>query len=340
MSVPVSQRPLVVLAPDSFKGTFDAATVAGLLAQGVVDAGCRVDVCPVADGGEGTVEVLQRALGGRRIEVTVRGSLGTPVSAGFVLTDDGRALIETAAANGLTLIPAGERDAERADSYGTGQLIGVAVAAGAREVLLGVGGSATTDGGAGALRAIEDAGGLHGVPITVLCDVDVPYLDAARMFAGQKGADVAAVGRLVHRLDALAAVLPRDPRAEPRTGSAGGLAGGLWAALGASLVSGIDAVLDAVEFDRRCAGAAAVVTGEGRLDAQSLRGKVLAGIARRRPGDVPLFVVAGSCFLSAAEIQAAGIAGVIEAGTPDQLRTAGATIGRGLRGPDATMVRT
>lgn len=340
MTVQPPEPPLVVLAPDSFKGTFDAATVAQLLAEGVVEAGCRIDVCPVADGGEGTVEVMQRALGGRRIAVTVQGSLGAPVSAGFVLTDDGRALIETAAANGLALIPAGERDAERADTYGTGQLIAAAAAAGAREVLLGVGGSATTDGGAGALRAIEDAGGLYGVPITVLCDVDVPYLDAARMFAGQKGADDAAVVRLVHRLDALAATFPRDPRAEPRTGSAGGLAGGLWAALGASLVSGVDVVLDVVEFERRCAGAAAIITGEGRLDAQSLRGKVVAGIARRRPGDVPLFVVAGSSRLAAAEVQSAGIAGVVEAGTPDQLRAAGATIGRGLRKSAATVVRT
>ena len=318
--------------PDSFKGTFPAPTVAGALADGLTAAGVEVDICPVADGGEGTVDVLATALGGRRISAIVAGSLGAPVAAGFVLTDDATALIETAAANGLDLIAAPERDAERADTAGTGQLIAAAVAHGAKLVLLGVGGSATTDGGAGAIRALIDAGGLRGARLRVLCDVDVKYLDAARLFARQKGADEAAVARLINRLDALAAVLPRDPRGVPRTGCAGGLSGGVWAALDAEPVSGIDAVLDAVRFEARCAGAAAVVTGEGRLDEQSLRGKVVAGVARRRPAGTALYVVAGSSTLSPAQAAGAGITAVHEATTLTQIRAAGEAIGAGLSG--------
>ena len=224
----------VLVAPDSFKGTMSAVEVADALAAGVADAGFRAIRCPLADGGEGTVAVLRAALGGELRRVTVRGSLGHQVEATYLLTADRTvAAVDTATANGLTLIAPAERDAERASTYGTGQLLAAAVAAGARHVLLGVGGSATTDGGAGAVTALTEAGGLRGARLTVLCDVDTAYDDAARVFAPQKGADPAAVERLTSRLVRLAGTLPRNPLGVPRTGCAGGLSGGLWAAFGA-----------------------------------------------------------------------------------------------------------
>lgn len=270
-----------LVAPDSFKGTFDAATVAEAIAEGIEAAGGEADRCPVADGGEGTMEVLLGALGGELRSAQVHDPLRRPIEASFGLLDGGEtAIVETAEASGLSLVAPEDRDAERADTYGTGELIGAAVAAGARKVLLAVGGSATTDGGRGAIEALEQAGVLGSVPIEVLCDVRTPYADAARVFAPQKGADPDAVKRLTERLDRLAAELPRDPRDLPMTGCAGGLSGGLWAH-GAQLRPGADYVLDALDFNSRLARVDAVVSGEGRLDAQSLEGKIVGAIADR-----------------------------------------------------------
>lgn len=262
---------VVLLAPDSFKGTLSAPTVAAALAAGVRAAGGVPVDCPVADGGEGTAEVLATALGGRRVRREVTGPLGAPVAGWFLLTDDGTAVVDTATASGLHLVARAERDAYRATSAGTGELLAAAVAAGASRVLLGVGGSACTDGGAGALAALP--AGLRGAELTVLCDVRTPYEDAAEVFAPQKGADPDTVRRLTARLHRLAGQLLRDPRRLPFTGAAGGL----WAAHDARLVSGIDTVLDLFGFDARAAGADAVITGEGRLDGQT-------GRARRWPG--------------------------------------------------------
>ena len=270
-----------LVAPDSFKGTFDAATVAEAIAEGIEAAGGEADRCPVADGGEGTMEVLLGALGGELRSAQVHDPLRRPIEASFGLLDGGEtAIVETAEASGLSLVAPEDRDAERADTYGTGELIGAAVAAGARKVFLAVGGSATTDGGRGAIEALEQAGVLGSVPIEVLCDVRTPYADAARVFAPQKGADPDAVKRLTERLDRLAAELPRDPRDLPMTGCAGGLSGGLWAH-GAQLRPGADYVLDALDFNSRLARVDAVVSGEGRLDAQSLEGKIVGAIADR-----------------------------------------------------------
>lgn len=319
--------PVVLLAPDSFRGTLSAATVTAALAAGVTDAGGTPVGLPVADGGEGTAEVLAAALGGRRVPREVTGPLGAPVAGWFLLTDDGTAVLDTATASGLPLVPPGERDAYRATSAGTGELAAAAVAAGAARVLLGVGGSACTDGGAGALAALPD--GLGGAALTVLCDVRTPYEDAAVVFAPQKGADADTVDRLTARLHELAGQLPRDPRGRPGTGAAGGLAGGLWAAYGAELVSGIDTVLDLVGFHARLAGADVVITGEGRLDGQTRQGKAVAGVTRRAAArGVPVWAAVGHSEVDGAAIAALGLAGVREAGTEAELRAAAAWITR------------
>jgi len=315
----------VLVAPDSFKGTFGAAEVADAVASGIEDAGGTADRCPVADGGEGTLA----ALGGAPVAVDVHDPLGRPVRATFGW-DAGTAIVEMAAASGLGLVTPEERDAEAASTRGTGELIAAAAARGARRIVVTVGGSATTDGGAGAIAAIAAGGGLRGAELVCLCDVTTPFERAAEVFAPQKGADPAAVRRLAARLDALAATFPRDPRGVPMSGAAGGLSGGLWAAFGARLVAGAPWVLDAVGFDARLAEADAVVTGEGRLDIQSLQGKVVGAIAERcRRAGVPLHAVVGACAASAEELAALGLASVCEAPTLEDLVRAGSEIARG-----------
>ena len=166
--------------------------------------------------------------------------------------------------------------------------------------MLGVGGSATTDGGAGAIEAIEEHGGLRGARIVVLTDVRTPFERAPAVFGPQKGADAAMVERLEARLDALAAELPRDPRGVPLTGAAGGLSGGLWAAFGAELEHGAPFILDALDFDARMRAARAVVTGEGKLDEQTLEGKLVGEIGTRtRQAGVPLHAIVGTDRLDA-----------------------------------------
>ncbi len=279
----------MVLAPDSFKGTLSAPAVAAALARGVRSAGAEALELPVADGGEGTLEAIAGARGGEVRRATVADALGRPVSASWALLADGStAVVESAQASGLWRVGEDERDAWAASTRGTGELICAAAAAGAVLVVLGVGGSATTDGGAGALAALEAAE--VDVALDVVCDVRTPWEDAARVFAPQKGADPATVARLERRLDELAARAPRDPRGVPMTGCAGGLSGGLWAWRGARLLPGAAYVLDAVGFDDALAGAALVVTGEGRLDAQTGAGKLVAEVAaprRARRGALP-----------------------------------------------------
>jgi glycerate 2-kinase len=212
----------LLLAPDSFKGTFSALDVASAIARGARRAGADVDLCPVADGGEGTMDALLAALGGRRVEVTVDDPLGRPVTAAFGLLGDGkRALVEMAQASGLAHVRPDERDAWRAATRGTGQLLHAAAAAGAREIIVAVGGSATTDGGRGALEVVRERGGLGGARVVVLCDVQTPWERCAEIYGPQKGADPQTVARLAGRLDAFAAELPRDPRGVPMTGAAG-----------------------------------------------------------------------------------------------------------------------
>jgi len=326
------ERPVLV-APDSFKGTLRASQVAGAIGRGLERAGLMPpDLCPVADGGEGTLDALLPALGGELAAADAHDPLGRELRAAFALVEDGgTAIVETAAASGLALVGEDERDAWAASTYGTGELIAAAAAAGAAVIIVAVGGSATTDGGDGALRAIEEAGGLGGARVVVLCDVRTPFEDAARVFGPQKGADAAMVERLQERLDALARAFPRDPRGVPMTGAAGGLSGGLWAMNGAVLEPGAPWVLDALGFDERMRAARAVVTGEGRLDAQTLQGKLVGEIGTRtRQAGVPLHAIVGQDALDAFGKRMIDLQRVFEAGTPEAIVAAGEALGREL----------
>jgi glycerate 2-kinase len=318
----------ILVAPDSFKGTLRATEVAEAIGSGLRQAGRTVDLCPVADGGEGTLEALRSAHGGEPRTVTVSDPLGRPIEAPFVLAPGSGsrrvAIMEMAAASGLHLVAPGERDPFAASTFGTGELVVAALQAGAQTVYLGVGGSATTDGGAGAIRAIRDAGAGEDVRIVVLCDVRTPFEEAARVFGPQKGADDEDVDRLTKRLHDLARRLQRDPRGVPMTGAAGGLSGGLWAAFGAELVPGASFVLDAVDFDRRMRDSRAVVTGEGKLDQQSLAGKLVSEIATRaRQAGVPCHAIVGTRELDSFGARVLDLQTVLEAGTPAELRAAG-----------------
>jgi glycerate kinase len=327
-----------LVAPDSFKGTFGAAEVAEAIGGGVEAAGEEADRCPVADGGEGTMAVLLEALGGELRGAKVHDPLRRPIEAPFAVLGDGEtAVVEMAQASGLSLVAPAERDPERADTYGTGELIAAAIAAGARRVLVAVGGSATTDGGRGAIEALRQSeaafvllpsyapkrtnANRNEVRIEVLCDVQTPFEDAARVFAPQKGADAAVVGRLSARLGALAAELPRDPRGVPMTGCAGGLSGGLWAYC-AELRPGAEFVLGALDFDARLARADAVVSGEGRFDSQSLEGKIVGAIAARCAHDgKPLHLIVGQ---NAIDDLPAGVDSIAEAGDLEAIQLAAA----------------
>lgn len=229
-----------------------------------------------------------------------------------------------AAASGLGLLTPGELDPFGASTAGTGELILAARDAGAQLVYVGVGGSATTDGGSGAVEVIRRGGGLGDARLVVLADVRTPFEQAARVFGPQKGASEADVRRLTARLTALARGFDRDPRGRPMTGAAGGLSGGLWAALGAELVPGAAFVLDVLDFDQRMRAARAVVTGEGRLDLQSLAGKVVSEVAvRARQSGVPCHAIVGSRDLDAFGARILDLQAILEASTPRELTAAG-----------------
>ncbi|WP_104141164.1 glycerate kinase [Arthrobacter sp. ZGTC131] len=287
----------IVVAPDSFKGTYSGAEVAAAIGAGIKDGGGQVIQLPVADGGEGTFDVLCRSLQASAVTVETLNSWGEPQTAIVGLAADGTAVVEVAQASGLTAARNSPQDALSASTYGTGILIAAAVNKGATHIMVAAGGSATTDGGAGAVSAINDRGGLRGARITVLSDVTTTFLEAPRVFGPQKGADAATLRLLEERLNLLARSYPRDPAGVPRTGAAGGLSGGLWAHFGAELVSGADAVLDAARFDEHLKSADAVVVGEGRLDSQTGEGKIISAILARvqKSGRrIPVVAVVGS----------------------------------------------
>jgi len=268
----------VLCCPDKFRGTLTAPEAAAALARGVRDAGLDAVELPLADGGEGTLDALLAARGGEALEVEVTGPERSRVVARLGLLAGGVAVVEMAQASGLALV-AGANDPLAATTYGTGELIAAAARAGAREIVVGVGGSATVDGGKGALEALGWR--LPSVPVVVACDVETLFLDAPRLFGPQKGADSAAVAELERRLDAFADELLERTRVHvrglPGAGAAGGLAGGL-AALGARLQPGFAVVAEAVGFADALDDATSVVTGEGRLDATSLHGKVVGEV--------------------------------------------------------------
>jgi glycerate kinase len=270
----------VLVAPDKFRGTLSARDAAAAIALGAGRAGWDATALPLADGGEGTLDALG---GGNRTSV-VTGPLGEPVEAAWRL-EGGVALVEAAQACGLTLAGGPARnDPLRATSRGVGELIAAAIAAGAERIVVAVGGVASTDGGAAAVQAL--AGRLD-VPVEVACDVDARFLDAADVFARQKGATPEQVALLRDRLAEL------DVPDQPGAGAAGGLAGGL-AAIGATLVPGFDLVAARLDLDRHLADADLVITGEGLVDATTLRGKVVGGVlARAAKAGVETLVVAG-----------------------------------------------
>jgi glycerate kinase len=285
----------VVAAPHKFRGTASAREVAAAVARAVLAVGGTCDEAPVADGGEGTLDVL----GGTPRRSTVRGPLGDPVAAEWRMQGDGTAVVEMARASGLALVGGAEgNDPLRASTAGTGELIAAALDAGASRVVVGAGGSASTDGGLAALTALNPRRRLHaGVELLVACDVETLFVDAAEVFAPQKGATPAQVALLRRRLERLAQIYLRDygvdVRDEPGSGAAGGLAGGL-AAAGAVLVPGFELVADALSLAERMTGADLVVTGEGLLDAESFEGSAVGGVVELAlAAGVPVLVVAG-----------------------------------------------
>ncbi|MBO9531820.1 MAG: glycerate kinase [Solirubrobacteraceae bacterium] len=328
----VDERPVLV-APDAFKGTFSAVEVAEAIAAGIESTGILADRCPIADGGEGTADVLCGALGGDVRDVEVTGPLGDAVVASFTLLErpaSGKsrgsrtAVLDMASASGLPLVPEGARDPLVATSVGTGELISAAIDAGAELVLVACGGSATVDGGAGAIEALTNGGGLRGAKLTCLVDVQTTWERCAAVFGPQKGASPEGVAELEVRLAALAATLPNDPRGIPGGGAAGGLAGGLHAAFGAAIEPGAPFVLTAVGADARMRAARFVIVGEGQLDRTSLQGKAPGELATRsRQAGVPCHAVVGRNALDLFGGRILDLMEILEATTLDELAAAG-----------------
>ena len=335
----------VVVAPDKFKGTLTAAQVAAHVAAGLGRAspGLTTIQIPVADGGDGTVDAAEAA-GYRRIELGVRGPTGKPVTASFALLD-GTAIIESAQACGLTRLPGGTLAPLTATSRGVGELILAAVRMRAKRIVLGLGGVACTDGGAGLVTALGgrllDASGtelppggaalarldhidvsrlrdLSGTEVIAATDVDNPLLGprgAAAVYAPQKGASPQDVASLEEGLARWADVTEQAfgfvKRDEPGAGAAGGLGFAALGFLGAAMQPGIELMLDLLSFADHLSGARLVVTGEGALDEQTLHGKAPAGVARAAAAaapDLPVVAVAGVCSLSPGQLRSAGIA--------------------------------
>ena len=318
-----------IVISDSFKGTLSSLEICSIARESIPKffPQCQVVTVPVADGGEGTVECFVQAIGAVPVSVPITGPYGEPISATYARKEQ-LAIIEMAAAAGLPMV--GEKkNPETTTTYGVGQLIAHAVEKGCRDILLGLGGSATNDGGCGCAAALGvrffDQSGkefvptgktladidridasqvkatLDGATITVMCDVENPLCGpngAAHVFGPQKGADEAMVERLDRGLDHLAQVVERDLGVSvaqiPGAGAAGGMGAGCMAFLGAELKSGIECVLDTGGFDGLLEGTDLVITGEGRIDSQSVQGKVISGIARRtKPREVPLLALVG-----------------------------------------------
>jgi glycerate kinase len=321
----------VLVAPDAFKGTLCAPRVAAAIGRGLRwGKRLQTDLCPVADGGEGSAQLLLDHLGGETRTEMVGDPLGREVEARFALLGDGAtAALDVAEASGLQRIGEAERDPVRASSAGTGELILAAARSGASTILLAAGGSATSDGGAGAIEAIETGGGLGSAALVVLCDVRSTFEQAAAHFGPQKGADPATVAALHKRLMALARRLPRDPSGAAMTGAAGGLAGGLWAVYGAELIAGAPYLLDRLNFDARMRSARAVIVGEGTLDASTLYGKAPFEIATRaRQAGVPAYAIVGHNALHRFDARILDLQLILQANDERSLVAAGRKLGR------------
>lgn len=283
----------VVAAVDKFRGSASAADVASSIGHACWELGHDCVEMPMADGGEGLIEVL----GGANRTTTVTGPLGTPVEADWRLTGH-TAIIEMARASGLELAGGAEgNDPMNATTRGTGELIDAAITAGAKRIIVGLGGSATTDGGLGALQALRSPTRLAAIELEVACDVATPFTEAATVFGPQKGATPAQIKMLTARLEQLAdryrTELGVDVHDIPGSGAAGGI-GGLLAALGGRLVRGFELVADELDLYDSLGGAGLVITGEGHLDAQSFDGKVVGGVAEiAAQSDVPVAAIVG-----------------------------------------------
>jgi len=346
-----------VLVPDSFKGTLGSGEICTILREEILRAkpDAEVIAIPVADGGEGSVDAFLTAVGGRKIEVPCHGPHMEEMTGFYGLLPDGTAVVEMAAAAGLPLV--GNRlEPDKTTTYGVGELMAAAAEQGARRIVLGLGGSATNDGGCGAAAALGvrflneagetfvptggsldqivhiDVSGQKVLPeITVMCDIDNPLCGptgASAVFGPQKGADAAMVARLDQNLDHLADVVQRDLNVEirdlPGAGAAGGMGGGAVAFWDGRLQMGIETVLDTVNFEQAAQGARLVLTGEGRLDSQSLRGKVVAGVAQRaKAAGVPVVAIVGAVGSDADAIYDMGVCSVFTTNhAPEPFETA------------------
>ena len=334
----------IVIASDSYKGSNTSLKVAGLIEKGarVVFPDAEYLKIPIADGGEGTVEALVSGLGGDIVPVKADDPLGRKVDA-FYGVVDGKAVLEMAAASGLPLLKESEKNPRAASTYGTGQLLMAAMESGFRDITIGIGGSATNDGGAGMAQAlgykligtggleiprggaaladiasVDDSGVSPLLKITkihVACDVDNPLLGAhgaSAVYGPQKGADPKMVEELDAALKHFAAVVERwkgsSMREIPGTGAAGGLGFGLTAFCDAEIKSGIETILDLVDFENKVDGADLVITGEGKIDGQSIRGKVPVGVATRTaPKGLPVLAVVGDIGKDASAVYEYGI---------------------------------
>jgi glycerate 2-kinase len=290
----VSSRAPILCCPDKFRGSLTAPEAAEALRRGVELAGLPARALPLADGGEGTLDAILACSPGTLERLTVTGPDGSPIEAEWGLLEEGTAVVEMARASGLSLVAA--NDPLTATTYGTGELIAAAIARGCRRVIVGVGGSATVDGGLGALEALGWS--LGGIDVVVACDVTTLFADAPALFGPQKGASPDDIAVLEQRLRELALRYRKrlgvDVSGLAGSGAAGGLAGGL-AAAGARLVPGFDVVADAVGFADALAAAGAVITGEGKVDRSTLSGKVVARVLEAaRAAGLPAAVVAGT----------------------------------------------
>jgi glycerate kinase len=341
-----------IVISDSFKGTLSSLEICKLARQSIakIFPDCEVVDLPVADGGEGTVECFVQAIQAQPVTVEVSGPYGEKVQAIYCRSGR-RAIIEMASAAGLPMVE-GRLDPEKTTTYGVGQLIAHAVGCGCKEILLGLGGSCTNDGGCGCAAALGTkffradgspfvpVGGtldqiarvdvsetkklLEGVQVTIMCDVENPLCGptgAAYVFAPQKGADQDMVKRLDAGLRAMDRAICQSLGLQvggvPGAGAAGGMGAGCIAFLGAELKSGIEAVLDALDFGRRLRGADLVITGEGRIDSQSVHGKVISGIAKRtKPKNVPLIAIVGGIGPGAEEAYDLGVTAIFGTDRP------------------------
>lgn len=316
----------IVVAPDSFKECLSAGEVASSIASGIALAysEAKVSCVPLSDGGEGMASILTDRLGGEYIPVPVTGPLREKVIA-FYGRIGKTAILDIASACGLQLVPSEKRNPLLATSKGVGELISAAIRAGCSELIIGLGGSATCDGGVGmmsvpGLRDLAD-----GVKVRVLCDVDNPFIGpngAARVFAPQKGADPQMVEELERRMEDRASKILSETGVDvsrmPRAGAAGGLGGALHACLGAELVSGIDTVMDLTGFDAEIIDTDYIITGEGSSDHQTLSGKVPMGVLRRS-GDVPVYLLSGRLREKESLLEA-GFGGLFQV-TPEDMLT-------------------